>query len=631
MPNSNATTTTNPAQGVPNANGTYSSTQQIPINHHHHNAATAGMDMPQGYHQHPSQAGFGSPSGVGGGGGRQSQFPPHFQQDFGFDPDIDDMFSDAGLRSHLGRMRDPFGTFGSHFPQFGSLGRARRAGTGAGIPKATDGMQHDDFFERLPPEFRQYIPDGFGSMRRQGSAGGGGGAGAAESPRIPTQQPQYYQTYVQPGTTPPQATHHQQQQQQSPPVQMRNVCDAAIQTEDPSGDRNRSEVDGHHLNTDNLNHHGLRNTVDMGVRTPSESEGHNSRSHSAPPQQPDQNYPQDQQGFHSQGTGTQRNTPPPQQQQRQYPANQQPPRFPKAYNPQTYPSHPQQPPTPQTPGGSYIRTIPIFVEGRSEPLINHKDIPQAESQPNQTYTKAAPQAQQQQHPQQQQYQQQAPQHHQNRPTPINTQQQPTAQQQQGPPPATPHTMESINKIQDIQRDVLNLMTQVEKFSGLRKDKEYAYLDEMLTRNLLKLDTIDTQGKESIRLARKEAIKCIQASINVLEAKAEENAKTAQPQEAVIGNANASKEDATNAAEPAEAQPIDVSNVHEAIPLPPPESLKTQGRSSSDNVPAVASNKGPSPPKESSTEATNSTTNAAVTKSGSGSSTKGESVAETKSE
>ncbi|XP_055854698.1 BAG domain-containing protein Samui isoform X2 [Episyrphus balteatus] len=621
MPNSNATTTTNPAQGAPNANGTYSSTQQIPINHHHHNAATAGMDMPQGYHQ----AGFGSPSGGTGGGGRQPQFPPHFQQGFGFDPDIDDMFSDAGLRSHLGRMRaDPFGTFGSHFPQFGSLGRSRRAGTGAGIPKATDGMQHDDFFERLPPEFRQYIPDGFGSMRRQG---GNGGAGAAESPRIPTQQPQYYQTYVQPGTTPPnQATTHtqQQQQQQSPPVAMRNVCDAAIQTEDPSV---RSEVDGHHLNADNLNHHGLRNTVDMGVRTPSESEGHNSRSHSAPPQQPEQqNYPQDQQGFHSQGTGTQRNTPPPQQ--RQYPANQQPPRFPKAYNPQTYATHPQQPSTPQTPGGSYIRTIPIFVEGRSEPLINHKDIPQAEApqQPNQNYTKAAPQAQQQQHYQQQQQPQQ--QHHQNnRPTPINTHQQPTAQQQQGPPPATPHTMESINKIQDIQRDVLNLMTKVENFTGLRSDKEYAYLDEMLTRNLLKLDTIDTQGKESIRLARKEAIKCIQASINVLEAKAEENAKTAQPQEAVIDDA-ASKVTAP-AEESAEAQPIDVSNVHEAIPLPPPESLKT-GSGSSENVPA--SNKGSSPPKEEAANTTTTnTTNEAVTKSSSGLSAKGELVNEAKSE
>jgi len=50
------------------------------------------------------------------------------------------------------------------------------------------------------------------------------------------------------------------------------------------------------------------------------------------------------------------------------------------------------------------------------------------------------------------------------------------------------------------------MAKVEQFKGTRQDKEYVYLDEMLTRNLLKLDTIDTNGKDSIRLARKEAIK-----------------------------------------------------------------------------------------------------------------------------
>lgn len=81
------------------------------------------------------------------------------------------------------------------------------------------------------------------------------------------------------------------------------------------------------------------------------------------------------------------------------------------------------------------------------------------------------------------------------------------------------SVESINKIQDIQQDVLDLMFKVEQYEGgNKKDKDYKYLDEMLTRNLLKLDTIDTRGNDSIRLARKEAIKCIQASLSVLEAK-----------------------------------------------------------------------------------------------------------------
>lgn len=88
------------------------------------------------------------------------------------------------------------------------------------------------------------------------------------------------------------------------------------------------------------------------------------------------------------------------------------------------------------------------------------------------------------------------------------------------PPQTPHTADCISKIQAIQRDVLELMLRVEEFGGKRGDRDYIYLDEMLTRNLLKLDTIDTNGKDSIRMARKEAIKCIQTSIAVLEAKAD---------------------------------------------------------------------------------------------------------------
>lgn len=83
------------------------------------------------------------------------------------------------------------------------------------------------------------------------------------------------------------------------------------------------------------------------------------------------------------------------------------------------------------------------------------------------------------------------------------------------------------------------MCAVEQFGGKRNDKQYLYLDEMLTRNLLELDTIDTNGKESIRLARKEAIKCIQASIAVLDAKGSlslnENTADAEQNNQVNGN------------------------------------------------------------------------------------------------
>lgn len=112
-----------------------------------------------------------------------------------------------------------------------------------------------------------------------------------------------------------------------------------------------------------------------------------------------------------------------------------------------------------------------------------------------------------------------------------------------PPPAPPQPQpqpqfddkinadaNAILKIHNIQKEIQGLMDQVDHFNGTRKDKNYMYIDEMLTQNLLKLDTIDTDGKEKIKQARREAIKCINTCISVLEAKAEAakgNVKTQQ--------------------------------------------------------------------------------------------------------
>ncbi|XP_034657191.1 BAG domain-containing protein Samui isoform X3 [Drosophila subobscura] len=501
------------------------------------------------------------------------------------DMDMDSMFP----RSRMGRMHhDPFAGFGdsrkrsslhgppqtnaddafsSHFddadfgfPQFSTMGRRGRMAGGA-----NNHMDHDDdFFNRLPSEFRQYIPDGFGARRGTGQATG----------TVPPQQPQPQQQYYQQDyPVPPQQQQFvpvvPQQQHQVPQSPSKRLCDAAIQTEDPAG---RSEVDC--AAPVNLNQHGLRNTVDMGVKSVAEQD-QAARSHSAPPpEQQQQNllYQQQQRptpppGVHQPQFGTQ--TSPPvqgQYQQAQQQPQQHPPQFKSYYAPhqQTHPQQKQQtpPPAPQTPGGSFIRTIPIFVEGRTEPIINaHKEIPNQNAPPS---AQAQAQAQAHYSPQQ------------SRPTPLNTQQQQPAEQQfaadgaAGLPPQTPHTLDSINKIQDIQRDVLDLMTKVEQFKGMRQEKEYAYLDEMLTRNLLKLDTIDTNGKDSIRLARKEAIKCIQASINVLEAKAEENARLA----AGVGPPvieQAATEAAAEVQEPVTPQPQDATKIQEPIPLPPPPS------------------------------------------------------------
>lgn len=480
------------------------------------------------------------------------------QQGFGFEDPDDDVFSNMGLRSRLNRMghpfdwprrragqpsqsaNDPYEKYFDEvdFPHFGSTWDAfNRMGNNK---RATDPQDRSGFFDYLPQEFRQYMPEnfGFGGMRHA---------------RSPPQQPAGHQY----GQTPaPESNTQAQQHPQVPPqaATRSNLCDAAIQTEDLSGGPPSKEQVGA-----NLNQHGLRNTTDLGQRSAQE-DVRNDRAQSAPPPQHNGGNVNQASAFASNNTtpaGTQTFTQtstngpnafanattnpqanffpgqqfnyPPQQGHQFYGQpqafGQQATQFPPQYYPpphgqfQNKPPQPQAQPPPQpqpAAGDNFVRNVPIFVEGRNEPVVG-KNASTQQSAPTAAPQQSAP-------PAPPQRQQQQP-----RPEPFTSKEafQPQQQAATGPDnadeetiPQTPHTADCISKIQAIQRDVLELMCAVEQFGGKRGDKEYAYLDEMLTRNLLKLDTIDTNGKENIRLARKEAIKCIQASIAVLEAKAD---------------------------------------------------------------------------------------------------------------
>ncbi|KAG4078935.1 hypothetical protein HA402_010887 [Bradysia odoriphaga] len=506
-------------------------------------------------------------------------FPTPFSaREFGFDDSDDDIFSDMGLRSRMNRMGHPF--------DWGV--RKRRGSTGHTDPQpnayenffpdepdfAAFGSPHWDtfnaarkrnqhptadrsgFFDYLPPEFRQYVPEHFGFQNVRQNPQMPQASAAFQKPPHPQQQPQYHpqqqqqqqypsqqqQQQYHPQQQPyhpqqqyhPQQLHPQQQQQQYqqpqtiPTSPKPNLCDAAIQTED---------LDKLQTQANNLNQPGLRNTVDLGRKSQQEEVKTEGRAHSAPPREDlvaqqraayqTDNPPISQDTFGAANNSSYSNTGTSMTPQCNVPQPQ--------FNAAQYQQQKQQPPQQQNtqPQGQYTRSVPIFVEGRSVPLVNKINIPQAnldQSQSNQSNQ----QSQRQETPTQQ-----APKT-QHRPAPFVAKEnvpQPSAEQSQIPP-QTPHTTDCINKIQDIQRDVLDLMGKVERFGGLKGDREYMYLDEMLTRNLLKLDTIDTNGKESIRLARKEAIKCIQASIAVLDAKSEINAR---PKESETEKTEASAE------------------------------------------------------------------------------------------
>jgi len=96
---------------------------------------------------------------------------------------------------------------------------------------------------------------------------------------------------------------------------------------------------------------------------------------------------------------------------------------------------------------------------------------------------------------------------------------PPSQDPTPPPPPPPISANpKIAKLDKIKDDVGGLMDKIEKFKGSKTDKEYLYLDEMLTRHLIALDGIDPEGEAEIRQLRKESIKSVNRCLSLLDQK-----------------------------------------------------------------------------------------------------------------
>ena len=89
-------------------------------------------------------------------------------------------------------------------------------------------------------------------------------------------------------------------------------------------------------------------------------------------------------------------------------------------------------------------------------------------------------------------------------------------------PATKVAKTPIDLVNEVNDELAKLRDQVESFSGKQGDKEYRFLDEMLTRLLIKLDNIDSQGLEEVRKARKSSIISVQQTVSLLESKVRKN-------------------------------------------------------------------------------------------------------------
>lgn len=78
------------------------------------------------------------------------------------------------------------------------------------------------------------------------------------------------------------------------------------------------------------------------------------------------------------------------------------------------------------------------------------------------------------------------------------------------------------QIDMILTSVQDLEKQIDGFQSHKDSKEYKTIDEMLTRNLLALDKIDSNGSEIVRRKRKESVEIIENCLRNLELRAAAN-------------------------------------------------------------------------------------------------------------
>jgi BCL2-associated athanogene 3 len=78
----------------------------------------------------------------------------------------------------------------------------------------------------------------------------------------------------------------------------------------------------------------------------------------------------------------------------------------------------------------------------------------------------------------------------------------------------------MEAVRSILNETNKLAAAVDNFPGGSKtSREYLYLEEMLTRLLIRLDGVDTGGSDEVRNYRRQAVKSVQSVLEQLERKA----------------------------------------------------------------------------------------------------------------
>lgn len=202
-----------------------------------------------------------------------------------------------------------------------------------------------------------------------------------------------------------------------------------------------------------------------------------------------------------------------------------------------------------------VRHIPIFVEGRKDPVVP-KSVDKPAEQNRQFQPEQVPLKRKLDSNGGNKAPAPAPsngQSHQ-KPHPPEDKEIPVQQPAPSPPPPPPpKPKDPVERIQEVQQEVESLAARVEQYNGnSRTDKEYLFLDEMLTRELIKLDTIEVEGNDSLRTARKDVIRNIQKTIALLECKADSGKLTTQTNSTEVSSNDSMEVDNTKTTSNAES-------------------------------------------------------------------------------
>lgn len=84
----------------------------------------------------------------------------------------------------------------------------------------------------------------------------------------------------------------------------------------------------------------------------------------------------------------------------------------------------------------------------------------------------------------------------------------------------------LAKVQQIVERVAKLEQDVKCFDGKKNDKKYLLLEELLTKELLALDSVDPEGRVDVRQARRDGVRRVQTILEELEQLEEQPARSA---------------------------------------------------------------------------------------------------------